>query len=282
MKHISAYATPTAVATPEIFTLPISCEQCDDQGVVAYRDANRATRTKPCPNLQCLAGQEYRKRLIGILQKYSEIPDRYKGFTSWEPWENLPDEYIEGKITALLAVRQFVKKPMVPFSKAQLHSRYQGNDTLRSSILITGERGMGKTALVSTMVHLLTENLIPTQFITPRGLWIRLRKTFNSDDRQENEAAIIHQLIHVPVLVIDEFNVNASDYLVTIFEQIIRERYNAFNARPIIATANAKKDELIEVWGGPTISALTEMGHVIPMGGKPLRDESGEIEEEPF
>lgn len=282
MKHIAGYLPQAPQNVQVVDTTPTClCQRCGDQGMIAYKDSKNITRTRPCPNM-CAAGQEYSKYLIGLFQRHSEIPDRYEGFTSWSLWENLPDEYLEGKITAIFAIRQFIKEPGKPFSKAQLHPRYKGHDTERSSLVITGERGMGKTALASTMVHLLVQKLIPAQFVTPRGLAIRLRETFDDDSSKENEAAVVASLIHVPVLVIDEFNFKASNYMVSIFEQIIRERYNALNARPVVVTANAKKDELIQIWGGQTISALSEMAHYIPMGGKPLRDEAGEVEEEAF
>lgn len=279
MEQLKTYLTsaPTAVATLE--PQP-QCEACLDNGIVAYREGEK-TKTRPCPNKNCLAGQAEWRRRIKVMQTRSEMPGRYQDYNDFRIWEGLDDYYIEGKVTAILAARRFVDDPMRPYSKAELHPRYQASVACRHSMVLWGVRGMGKTALASTMTNLLIAKLIGVQFITPRGLWFRLKATFGKEEG-ETENSIIRELIDVPVLVIDEFNLRPSDYLITVIEHVVRERYNSLTPKPIVATSNADKAQLVEIWKGQTISALAEMAHFIPMGGKALRDEAGEVEEEAF
>jgi DNA replication protein DnaC len=222
-----------------------------------------------------LEAEEYREAL-----SESEMPKRYRGFDNFKVWEKLPVEFVQGKITSILAAREMVRQPATPFSLASLHKELADDTTPRHSLILVGSNGMGKTALASTVANLYVAQMIGVKFITPRGLWFQVKASF--DGKGESETEIMKGLIETPLLVIDEFNLLPSDYFRGVMEHIIRERYNSDEPKPIVVTTNAEIEELDDIWKRQITSPLFEMGHLVRMGGLPLRDESKSPSKESF
>ncbi len=258
---------------PEDLTVH-ECNTCGDTGMIYKRDGTLIA----CPS-DCKMAKDYKKALIGGLRKRSEMPERYKRYNQFDMWYSLDDQLISGKSTAILAAEAFTTRLADGFSLAELDpKRFADKTTSRSWVVIRGVNGMGKTALASTVANVLMEqHNTPVQFVTPRGLWFRINATFNRNEG-ETQTSIIQELATVPVLILDEFNIMASDYMRTIMEEIIRSRYNRAKPLPTLFTANANRDELNEIWLRQTMSAIWELSHLIVMGGKPLRDEGGSEE----
>jgi DNA replication protein DnaC len=212
----------------------------------------------------------------------SEMPKRYSRFNTFGLWENLPAAFIEGKITAILAAREMVRQPCAYFTLASLNDRLAEDTTPRHSLIIFGANGMGKTALASTIANCSARQGIAVEFITPRGLWFRIKRTFNNTG--ERETNIVQAMIDAPILVIDEFNLlpSGSDYFGSVLEHIIRERYNSEVPKPVVVTTNAEDQELSVSWGRQITAPLFEMSHRVRLGGLPLRDEGMQPSQESF
>lgn len=261
----------------KVETFPVStwqvgfnCEICDDTGFILRTNG----AAKPCPSANCQAGLDYRHQHISRLAAKSEIPERYKAqYGTWGPWDVLAADEgkVKGKLGAILAAQAFVHYRGTPFALADLDARWVKHPTPRHSVIVRGTNGVGKTALAVTVASQLIADLVAVQFITPRGLHFRLKNSFDGKTT-ESETSILRELTTVPVLFIDEFNTSATEYMVNIMEQIVRERYNT--AMPIFATVNAGQDDLTKIWKVQTTSALFEMAHFIPMAGDVLRNEA--------
>jgi DNA replication protein DnaC len=211
------------------------------------------------------------------------MPSRYKAFDSFKLWEkpHLPVEYLEGKLTAILVAREMVRRPSIAFSLASLNDRFREYATPHDSLIITGSNGFGKTALAATVINLHIAQGIGARLVTPRGLWFRIKATFNNTG--EREADIIQELIDVPLLAIDEFNAPPTDsgYFSNVIEHIVRSRYNSETPKPLIVTTNSEPEDL-KAWGRQTLACLYEMSHRVRMGGLPLRDEGVQPAKESF
>jgi DNA replication protein DnaC len=103
--------------------------------------------------------------------------------------------------------------------------------------LLIGEPGVGKTHLVTALLHYFTlERGISCRFVDFFKLTADIRATYTKDS-QGSESYLIEPLVNVPVLVIDELGKGkGSSWELSIVDQLISRRYNS--GRVILGTTN--------------------------------------------
>lgn len=205
------------------------CEKCRDTGweMVKEPDGHEFCR-------ECSCGYLQRYRLNGRL-KFATIPKEFEGQTV----DNFQtDCYSTAANRELAAMAQTIAKRYVDkFDEIQ--------ETGKGLYFYSRVKGSGKTRLaVSIANDLIEKKFIQAKFATTIQILDQIKATWGGISKnEESEQKLIHDIVSVPVLVIDDIGVEA-------VKDWINERfYNILNGRMIekrvtIFTSNCKIEEL--------------------------------------
>lgn len=205
------------------------CEKCRDTGweMVKEPDGHEFCR-------ECSCGYLQRYRLNGRL-KFATIPKEFEGQTV----DNFQtDCYSTAANRELAAMAQTIAKRYVEkFDEIQ--------ETGKGLYFYSRVKGSGKTRLaVSIANDLIEKKFIQAKFATTIQILDQIKATWGGISKnEESEQKLIHDIVSVPVLVIDDIGVEA-------VKDWINERfYNILNGRMIekrvtIFTSNCKIEEL--------------------------------------
>lgn len=205
------------------------CEKCRDTGweIVKEPDGHEFCR-------ECSCGYLQRYRLNGRL-KFATIPKEFEGQTV----DNFQtDCYSTAANRELAAMAQTIAKRYVEkFDEIQ--------ETGKGLYFYSRVKGSGKTRLaVSIANDLIEKKFIQAKFATTIQILDQIKATWGGISKnEESEQKLIHDIVSVPVLVIDDIGVEA-------VKDWINERfYNILNGRMIekrvtIFTSNCKIEEL--------------------------------------
>lgn len=205
------------------------CEKCRDTGweMVKEPDGHEFCR-------ECSCGYLQRYRLNGRL-KFATIPKEFEGQTV----DNFQtDCYTTATNRELAAMAQTIAKRYVEkFDEIQ--------ETGKGLYFYSRVKGSGKTRLaVSIANDLIEKKFIQAKFATTIQILDQIKATWGGISKnEESEQKLIHDIVSVPVLVIDDIGVEA-------VKDWINERfYNILNGRMIekrvtIFTSNCKIEEL--------------------------------------
>lgn len=205
------------------------CEKCCDTGweMVKEPDGHEFCR-------ECSCGYLQRYRLNGRL-KFATIPKEFEGQTV----DNFQtDCYSTAANRELAAMAQTIAKRYVEkFDEIQ--------ETGKGLYFYSRVKGSGKTRLaVSIANDLIEKKFIQAKFATTIQILDQIKATWGGISKnEESEQKLIHDIVSVPVLVIDDIGVEA-------VKDWINERfYNILNGRMIekrvtIFTSNCKIEEL--------------------------------------
>lgn len=205
------------------------CEKCRDTGweMVKEPDGHEFCR-------ECSCGYLQRYRLNGRL-KFATIPKEFEGQTV----DNFQtDCYSTAANRELAAMAQTIAKRYVEkFDEIQ--------ETGKGLYFYSRVKGSGKTRLaVSIANDLIEKKFIQAKFATTIQILDQIKATWGGISKnEESEQKLIHDIVSVPVLVIDDIGVEA-------VKDWINERfYNILNGRMIekrvtIFTSNCKIGEL--------------------------------------
>lgn len=205
------------------------CEKCRDTGweMVKEPDGHEFCR-------ECSCGYLQRYRLNGRL-KFATIPKEFEGQTV----DNFQtDCYSTAANRELAAMAQTIAKRYVEkFDEIQ--------ETGKGLYFYSRVKGSGKTRLaVSIANDLIEKKFIQAKFATTIQILDQIKATWGGTSKnEESEQKLIHDIVSVPVLVIDDIGVEA-------VKDWINERfYNILNGRMIekrvtIFTSNCKIEEL--------------------------------------
>ena len=205
------------------------CEKCRDTGweMVKEPDGHEFCR-------ECSCGYLQRYRLNGRL-KFATIPKEFEGQTV----DNFQtDCYSTAANRELAAMAQTIAKRYVEkFDEIQ--------ETGKGLYFYSRVKGSGKTRLaVSIANDLIEKKFIQAKFATTIQILDQIKETWGGISKnEESEQKLIHDIVSVPVLVIDDIGVEA-------VKDWINERfYNILNGRMIekrvtIFTSNCKIEEL--------------------------------------
>ena len=205
------------------------CEKCRDTGweMVKEPDGHEFCR-------ECSCGYLQRYRLNGRL-KFATIPKEFEGQTV----DNFQtDCFSTAANRELAAMAQTIAKRYVEkFDEIQ--------ETGKGLYFYSRVKGSGKTRLaVSIANDLIEKKFIQAKFATTIQILDQIKATWGGISKnEESEQKLIHDIVSVPVLVIDDIGVEA-------VKDWINERfYNILNGRMIekrvtIFTSNCKIEEL--------------------------------------
>ncbi len=205
-----------------------NCPICKDTGWEEVKNGDYVAMR------ECRCGYMQRQRIAGKL-KFAAIPKEFEGHTV----ENFQTNcYASESSRELAAMAKTIAKNYVEqFSEIQ--------ETGKGLYFYSRVKGSGKTRLaVSIANDIIQEKMISTKFATTIQILDQIKATWGGMSKnEETEQKLIHDIVSVPVLVIDDIGVEG-------VKDWINERfYNILNGRMIekrvtIFTSNCKIEEL--------------------------------------
>ena len=154
-----------------------------------------------------------------------------------------------------------------------LCKEYIGNPS--ASLFIYGGWGVGKTHLAAAIARELLLMGKKVMFTSvPKALY-EIRKAFQ-DDARETEEAYIERYLSCSFLILDDFGIEkTTEWTRQTLDYIIYERDS--NLKPTIITSNLSLDEISQKVDGRIASRLAGMGSIIKVGGTDFRSRKTEL-----
>ena len=142
--------------------------------------------------------------------------------------------------------------------------------TRRSTLVLLGNRGVGKTQMAVELIRLASFNGKYGKYIRCREIGMKLREAYGNSSKLTEKAAI-DQFIKPWLLVIDECQeLPDSDWESKSLTMLIDSRYGAL--RPTIMLANCESPEKFLALMGPSIyDRVFEGGNYVVLDWKSLR-----------
>lgn len=242
-----------------------------------------------CPNPDCKVVAERREQRYTQLCNLSQIPAEYQGgevsFEGWAALEQTPA--IEGKRGALGAALAFIAAEQRGFKFTLDEAADLGgieppefSTGEKCSIVFTGRNGMGKTSLAVSIAKLLLESGEAVVYLRLAEFFDGLKERFREKDSYEiggeanDEAEFMRQYQQAPVLVLDEFGADVTDWRRERAEALINYRYT--HQLPTIITTNLSAKQMLNLWGLTLGSRVQAMAHWVEVGGVELRERAQE------
>ncbi len=204
------------------------CQICKDTGWEEVHEGDHSFMR------ECKCGYMQRQRIAGKL-KFATIPKEFEGHTV----NNFKtDCYSSAGNSELAEMAKTIAKNYVDqFSEIQ--------ESGKGLYFYSGVKGSGKTRLaVSIANDIIQQKMISAKFATTIQILDQIKATWGGDHKnEETEQKLIHDIVSVPVLVIDDIGVEG-------VKDWINERfYNILNGRMIekrvtIFTSNCRIEEL--------------------------------------
>ena len=263
------------------------CKTCDGLGYVRAAlpvGHPQFGQLFPCPGengRECPVVAHQRRERYDKLNMAAQIPAGYQGLT-FDNWRELAQypEYMAGKYDAYGAALAFVaaREDGYRFSMDDAAERVDLEapeiDTgERNSIVYYGAPGLGKTSLAISIARYLLDNGEAVVYVQLTQFFDALKKTF-SEDALEDEDEVLRRYQQAPVLVIDEFHVDAGKVGKTEWRRgraydLINHRYA--NRLPTIITTNYSDVQIEAAWGEATAHRMEAFAHWIELAGLELR-----------
>lgn len=205
-----------------------NCQICKDTGWEEVNNGGYVAMR------ECGCGYMQRRRIAGKM-KFATIPKEFEGHTV----DNFKTDCYSSEADRELAemAKLIAKKYVEQFSEIQEEGK--------GLYFYSSVKGSGKTRLaVSIANDIIQEKMIAAKFATTIQILDQIKATWGGDRKnEETEQKLIHDIVSVPVLIIDDIGVEA-------VKDWINERfYNILNGRMIekritIFTSNCKIEEL--------------------------------------
>lgn len=272
----------------------LTCETCGGVGFVVAanvpHDHPYFGRPIPCPAPSCPTLKELRDARYAKLCTLAQIPAEYQSltFAQWEDLSRFPDA-IAGKRGALGAAYAFVEAAEYDFkftldTAAELAGVEvpEFDSGRKCSIVYSGKNGVGKTSLAVSIARALLDSGYAVVYVRLMEFLDALKERFEKKDAYElggdaeDEAGVMRTYQQAPVLIIDEFPAEKTDWRRERVEQLINYRYT--HQLPTIITTNLDADTLTMLWGMTTGHRIQAMSHWIEVGGMELRPRAGKWE----
>ena len=272
-----------AIANLEQFNAPPeivpACEWCNDMGVVRVADQNPGDfyfgKLVPCPNRDCVKGNEQRIKVWNGRYGNARIPDHYRELT-FESWQALPDKYKAKKGIASWAAYLFATSPdhymtrLEIFQAAGIDDPDAGlPDRKKNCIMLYGGVGMGKTGLMAAAANKLIAAGRSLLYIREIDLIAEIQKQYGRTEYPTAET-VEADFKTAPLLFLDEIGDESAypDRLRRI-ETIIEYRRAMY--LPTFMTTNLNQIEFRQAWGDRTADRVINMAHWIECAGVKIR-----------
>ncbi len=265
------------------------CQTCGDSGLIKYdvpTGHDWFGQLFPCPD--CERGQDYARKAQASGIQRADVPRHYVDFT-FDTWSRLGARHQRGKELAYAAAYLWAENASHG-CRVSLGHIYElaglpmdRADSVKNSIVLTGDYGTGKTGLAIAAISRLNELGYAPVYLRFADLLRNLRDAMDKRDRKndpetESPEGVLDRIRKAPVLVIDDFAThNTTEWQLDQAETIIRYRHG--EELPTLVTTNDDREAFRARWAGRTSTVLYEMAHEIKVGGVPLRDEGQTISE---
>lgn len=264
-----------------------ACETCGGVGFVVPEnlpyDHPLFSKPMPCPAPDCPTLKELRDTRYAKLCTLAQIPAEYQSltFAEWEILEQYP-EWINGKRGALGAARAFIEAAEYGFKFTLFEAAEiagvevpEFDSGRKCSIVYSGPNGVGKTALAVSIARAGLDRGYSVVYVRLMEFLDALKERFEKKDSYElggdaeDEAGVMRTYQQAPILIIDEFPAERTDWRKERVEQLVNYRYT--HQLPTIITTNLDAKTLTDIWGLTTGHRIQAMSHWIEVGGKELR-----------
>lgn len=270
-------AIEAAGVLPEPEPIRYHCQTCLDLGVISYDvppDDSRFGKLHPCPEPDCIKGNERRAALWRARYQTARLPDHYRGLT-FETFESLKDAEKVGKWLAYAAAVLFATRPDSYFSRSDMYA-YLGLkdptpalDRVKNAVMLYGGVGMGKTGLMAAAANHMIANGIGVLYIRAVDLIEEVQSRYGKED-YPTAKDVLNDFKTARVLFIDEFGLsNETPDRLEKIESVIESR--RANYLPTFLTSNLDQQGLIRAWGERTADRVKSMAHWIELTGLKLR-----------
>lgn len=271
----------SAVETDE---MAAQCETCQGMGMVTYNvplGHPRFGKVFPCPAPDCpIVLQNMRRRQAILLRKshWAEVYDTLT-FETWQAWAQERDAW-RGKIGAYCAAYMFAHRVGEPFRLSDA-ARACGqewpslkDDLPRTSLVLTGDVGLGKTGLAISVTNVLRTANRLVLFLRAGELVGEIQKIYGLSRNPAYDGPSADDVKEVarsaPFLILDEFNLkNYTADRMEILEDIMRARDRA--GLPFMATTNLSLNDFYANWERQVADVVAK-AHWVPMSGEKFRE----------
>lgn len=277
----SVYEAAQSVTRLETEPAPrYDCGICHDKGLIKYdveTDDPRFGKIYPCPIKDCPAGQIERAAYWQRRYARARIPDEYLEL-SFKTWlKRLTAEQRKGKWLGFHAAKLFAERAGKAFTLGEVYEAAKldpqaapnGGKTAKSSLVLYGPAGTGKTGLACNAVRELANNEsafgVPPAYMSYLDFVKAVQAGYSTNTAEQT----VSEFQAVPIFVLDELRrTDKDDRLEMLFRLI---DYRDKHGKATLVTTNDDPDELESVWGAPFVQRLRNMAHFVKVGGVHLR-----------
>lgn len=264
-------------AEPEPFYM---CATCNDLGVISPAGLNPGHplfgKLIPCPDPDCVKGNENRIRAYEARYKTARIPSYFQQMT-FASWSELSNSDRAGKEPAWAASWLFASQPDHSFTRSDVYALLglpdptpHIPDRRKNCVMLFGAVGQGKTGLMAAAANEVLALGRSPVYIRVVDMIEEIQSRYGADEYPTSKD-VINDFKNAQVLFLDEFgmaNESASDRQEKL-ETIIEYRRAEF--KPTFFTSNHTQESFVAAWGQRTADRLKNMAHWVNVGGDKLR-----------
>jgi len=140
----------------------------------------------------------------------------------------------------------------------------------RSGLFISGDPGLGKTFLLSSICNSLLAARVPTLYVVFCDLIAAIKDTFNSEGSGTTESRIMSAAREAEVLLLDDLGAEqVTEFVTNRLFDIVNYRCN--HQKPLVVSSNLKVQEIGRLYDERIASRLWEMCEVVTLYGEDIR-----------
>jgi len=139
-----------------------------------------------------------------------------------------------------------------------------------SGLFISGDPGLGKTFLLSSICNSLLAARVPTLYVVFCDLIAAIKDTFNAEGSTTTESRIMTAAREADVLLLDDLGAEqVTEFVTNRLFDIVNYRCN--HQKPLVVSSNLRVQEIGRLYGERIASRLWEMCDVVQLYGEDIR-----------